>query len=308
MSAGAPKGGVSNQVLGLLLGGVPLLTAVAYSFGAAYASGFYGRIGIDNLDHLGFTVQTFVLHGYAALRITVRLAATATIFATLLGLTVALFHGVTGRQRVPAIFTATGLIGAGILIDPAGAGLLITAGLSIVASMSERTINQHRRARVGTSCETASGTSSVTATATPTAVGDGARSTVVAWATTTLALCVVAAWLVLVSTARDAGARRACEIAEGDDRTTPLVELITSTRPYVNSTATPIEKLAEGGDEYRAYNLRLFASSPAGLIVYADNELPERLILVPSEHIVSVAILPDGGNVIGNGDQELSWC
>ncbi len=260
------------------LAAVPVLTAATYTLGAAYAAGFYGRIGIDNLDLLGFSVQTYIAHSFLALRTITRSFDVLSTLVLVCSLALAIYGWFA---HVPMrVYGGAGLVLGitALLSSPTERGILALGLLALASGYV------YPKLQFG--------------------YGSGGRQQLLAIAAT------VVVWLVLLPTSAAAGRERACEIAAGDDRITPLVEVTVELAPYVSSAATPVVELDQtGAPSSRLTNLRLYTTVPAGLIVYADNELPERLIFLPTSNILSVAVQPDGGNVVsGSGNSLPSWC
>ena len=257
------EGTVPNTTLKRLfkvLASAPLLTALGYSFGVSYAFGFYGRIGLDNLDLLGFGVQTYLTRSFAAFTV---LQNEITAQGALLGLVALVaLYAIADADRGDGVIllgAAIGLVGVTTLSEVERA---LTTSVAIVIVTLQ--VGRHQ-GKVGSVVMPLAG-----------------------------ALLV---WLALLAGANAAGEVQACRIGAGDDFSSPLLIIVSQGQPYISSRQTPARQISGESDRYQLSNLRLFNTAPAGLLVYPDDGPPDRLIFLPTEALVSVTTIPDGGNI-----------
>lgn len=283
-----------------------VITAIAYTIGAAYSFGFYGRVGLDNLNLLGFGVEDHVLNSYSALNTLFRLAAWPNLAAASVGLVIAVLTGF--QQRVPPwpwlvglIVAASALALVGWVAEPVGGGLLVFAGLAILAASC--IVILATRKRRGDEPD------GVEPDEPQPAAAGGERDLLAsvrhAAPYVAIGLCAVVGWRVLIGAAAEAGELQACEIAYGDDSVTPFVELVTAERIVEASGLVQVAALEGDPSQFRIFNVRLFDTTPAGVIIYADDALPEDLIFIPSSQVMSISIGYDGGNVAA---PDPPWC
>lgn len=243
-----------------LLAAVPILTAIAYSIGVAYSSGLYQRVGLDNLDLLGFSVQTYVTRSYAALDVFVDSIGWLTLIACVaLAVAGVLWH-TTHNWRPLVVAGAVVAAAAGFGNDRETSALVLA-----VVVLAAVLIWFH---------------------------GDSV------WRRPSLVGLAVALWLTATVGAEAAGRFQACRITEGDDFATPLVRVVVDGPAYQGTNATPTGEIGDSG-RVTLSDLRLFNTAPAGIIVYADDGRPKELIFLPIETVLSVTSIPDGGNVGG---------
>lgn len=243
------------------LAAVPILTGLAYSIGVAYSSGLYQRVGLDNLDLLGFSVQTYVTRSYAAFDV---------------------FMGSIGMLTL-AVCVLLAITGVIAMVTHRATGVVVASAAASVAWV------------VGDDRERLAIVISALAVG---AVATFARDQW-PWRTPALVGIALALWLAVTVGAEAAGRYQACRITEGSDFDTPLVRIVTDGPPYPGTRATPWDEIA-GSSRVNLYDLRLFNTAPSGLIVYADEGPPSELIFLPIETILSVTSIPDGGNPVGS--------
>lgn len=245
-----------------VLAAVPVLTAIAYSIGVAYSSGLYQRVGLDNLDLLGFSVQTYVTRSYAALDVFVDSIGWLTLLAcAALAAAGVLWHA-THAWKPLAVAGAVAALAVGL-----GNEREISALVLAVVVLAAILIWLHDES---------------------------------AWRRPSLAGLVVALWLTATVGAEAAGRFQACRITQGDDFATPLVRVVVDGPSFQGTNATPTRPIGDSG-RVTLSDLRLFNTAPAGIIVYADDGPPKELIFLPVATILSVTSIPDGGNAGGDG-------